>query len=72
MQGSLEVPCKLKFTGDDKQIEKVDKFIITSLAIKEKAIMKTKETHKLLLLGVGTVMYANHIKGKLKLVSGHL
>ena len=27
VQGGLEVPCKLKFTGDHKQIEKVNKLI---------------------------------------------
>ena len=27
VQGGLEVPCKLKFTGDDKHIEKVNKLI---------------------------------------------
>ena len=55
VQGSLEIPCELKFTGDDKHIEKVDKLIKASLAIKEdsvKEMIKTKETHRLLLLGV--------------------
>ena len=35
VQGGLEVPCELKFIGDDKHIEKADKLIKASLAIKE-------------------------------------
>ena len=48
VQGGLEVPCKLKFTGDKESIEKVNKLIKAMLAIKDaliKVLMKTKETY---------------------------
>ena len=45
VQGGLEVPCELKFTSDDKHIDKVDKLIKASLAIKEDAMIETKQTH---------------------------
>ena len=44
VQGGLEVPCKLKFTGDHKLIEKINKLIKDALTINVKSIGGDQES----------------------------
>ena len=43
VQGGLEVPCELKFTGHKEDIEKVNKLIKATLAVKDASIKSTND-----------------------------